>query len=331
MGFQVRNDINELLLQEPMDDLTQKLTATSLMEEQMEIKYDFGEATFKEVFFDGYLIMSGAAEVYQNLYINAQDTTQSVSLFFMVHGDVNTQVGYDRNRRFNSLEHNLFYNPGAEEHAEIRKQNGLSVVAINFSKERFLQLAENNGRILDLIANNVAGDKPIILNRKNNHPITSRILMILDEIQHCQFKGGHKKLYLQSKVIELLALQCEQQEQAENIRQQKFILSANDREKIFLARDLLLAQLQSPPSLAELSKAAGINEFKLKNGFKQVFDATVFGYLNDHKMEHARQLLRIPEYSVTNIAEELGFSSVQHFSHAFRKKFGVSPMKLRAL
>jgi AraC-like DNA-binding protein len=314
-----------------MDDMTQKLTATSLVEEQMEIKYDFGTATLKEVFFDGYLIMSGAAEVYQNLHINAQDSTHAVSLFFMVHGDVNANIGYERKRRFNSLEHNLYFNPGAEEKVEIRKQDGISVVAVNFSKERFLQLAENNGRILDLLANNVAGDKPIILNRKNNHPITSRILMILDEIQHCQFRGGHKKLYLQSKVIELLALQCEQQEQAEDIRKQKFSLSAIDRQKIFQVRDLLLSRLQSPPSLAELSKAAGINEFKLKNGFRQVFDTTVFGYLNDHKMEHARQLLRSPEYSVTNIAEDLGFSSVQHFSHAFRKKFGVSPMKLRAL
>lgn len=329
MGFQIRNDTNEILFQEPMEDLTQKMTATSLMEEEMEVKYDFGEATFKEIFFDGYLIMSGAAEIYQNLHVNALESTQTVSLFFMVNGDVNTHVGNDRHRRFSSLEHNLFYNPGAEENVDIRKQDGISVVGINFSKERFLQLAENNGRILDLLANNVAGDKPIILNRKNNHPITSRIMMVLDEIRNCRFNGGHKKLFLQSKVIELLALQCEQQEQADDIRKQQFKLSPNDREKIFLARDLLLAQLQTPPSLAELSKAAGINEFKLKNGFKLVFDTTVFGYLNDHKMEHALQLLRSPEFSVTNIAEDLGFSSVQHFSAAFRKKFGVSPMKLR--
>lgn len=330
MAVQIRNDINELLLEEGMgDDLQEKLVSTQLVEEQQEIKYNFGEAVFRETFFDGYHIFSGDASVYENLHVNATDTIPAVSLFFLVRGHFNTNVGQERQRLFGSLEHNLYYSPGGVENAHILKQENLAAVGMNFSKERFLQLADNNGRILDMLANNVAGNRPIILNKKNNHPITTRMLMILDEIRNCQFQGGHKKLYLQSKVIELLALQCEQQEQAESLRKERFVLSASDKEKIFFARDYLLTQMHAPPSLTELSRAAGLNEFKLKNGFKHVFDNTVFGYLNDHKMEHARQLLHSAAQSVTQIAEQLGFSSVQHFSTAFRKKFGVSPIKLR--
>lgn len=330
MSVQIRNDINELLLEEEMgDDLQEKFVSTKLVEEQQEIKYHFGEAVFRETFFDGYHIFSGDASVYENLHVNATETVPAVSLFFMVRGHFNTNVGHERQRLFGSLEHNLYYNPGGVENAHIVKQENLAVVGMNFSKERFLQLADNNGRILDMLANNVAGNRPIILNKRSNHPITTRMLMILDDIRNCQFQGGHKKLFLQSKVIELLALQCEQQEQAESVRKERFSLSATDKEKIFFARDFLLDHIQSPPSLTELSRAAGINEFKLKNGFRQVFDNTVFGYLNDHKMEHARQLLQAAAQSVTEIAEQLGFSSVQHFSTAFRKKFGVSPLKLK--
>jgi len=332
MGVQIRNDINELLLEEDMgDDLQEKFISTRLVEEKQEIKYHFGEAVFRETFFDGYHIFSGDASVYENLHVNATESVPAVSLFFMVRGQFNTNVGFERQRLFGSLEHNLFYNPAGVENAHIIKQENLAVVGMNFSKERFLQLADNNGRILDMLANNVAGNKPIILNKRSNHPITTRMLMILDDIRNCQFQGGHKKLFLQSKVIELLALQCEQQEQADESRDKKHLLSATDREKLFYARDLLLQQMQEPPSLTELSRAAGLNEFKLKNGFRQVFDNTVFGYLNDHKMEQARRLLHSAAQSVTEIAEQLGFSSVQHFSTAFRKKFGVSPIKLRNL
>lgn len=46
-----------------------------------------------------------------------------------------------------------------------------------------------------------------------------------------------------------------------------------------------------PPSLSELSRIVGINEFKLKKKFKEVFNMTVFGYLADYRLGIARSLL----------------------------------------
>ena len=74
---------------------------------------------------------------------------------------------------------------------------------------------------------------------------------------------------------------------------------------------------------------AGINEFKLKQGFKQVFNNTVFGYLSDYKLNQARELLLRGNTAIKEVADSLGYSSVQHFSHAFRKKFGVPPGRVR--
>jgi AraC-like DNA-binding protein len=187
----------------------------------------------------------------------------------------------------------------------------------------------NNGRVLDKLADNISGGKSICLNRKSNQPITSRMLMVLNEIRSCEFNGSMKKLYLQSKVLELLALQCEQYERVTDLRNSVTAISATDKEKIYHARDILLAQLQEPPSLHELSLMSGLNEFKLKSGFKQVFDNTVFGYLNDYRMESARQLVVEGSRSLTDIADTFGYSSIQHFSNSFRKKFGVSPGKMR--
>jgi AraC-like DNA-binding protein len=66
----------------------------------------------------------------------------------------------------------------------------------------------------------------------------------------------------------------------------------------------------------------------LKNGFKEVFHNTVYGSLSDTRLEMARKEMQGAK-TLTEIAFELGYSSNQHFSMAFRKKYGVAPNKLR--
>lgn len=138
-------------------------------------------------------------------------------------------------------------------------------------------------------------------------------------------------MFLQSKAIELLALQCEQveSESRRNRVLQVDKISRTDEERIYYARDLLLANAQDPLSLNELARKAGLNEFKLKNGFRKVFDNTVFGYLSDYRLDQAKQMIREGKLSFTDIADELGYSSLQHFSNAFRKKYGMSPREVK--
>jgi AraC-like DNA-binding protein len=333
MDIQIRNDASEILLREQEDHPLEKLFSTSLIEEKQHRNYHFAEVSFKEMYFDGYHIAFGGAHVHENIHITTTDQVSTITLMFLLNGQfvtgpdiVKANVG---KRLYQSLEHNLYYNPTPAENTDVEKQHGFEMVTFSFSRERFLELADNNGRVLDRLANHVAGDKGVYLNKKVNAPITTRMLMVLEEIRQCQFTGGVKKLYLQSKVLELLALQCEQYERTEQKRPEALILSPADKEKLHYVRELLLKSIQDPPSLQELSRQAGLNEFKLKNGFRQLFDNTVFGYLNDHRMEYARKKIIQQQHSLTEIAEQLGFSSIQHFSAAFKKKFGVSPSKIK--
>jgi AraC-like DNA-binding protein len=75
----------------------------------------------------------------------------------------------------------------------------------------------------------------------------------------------------------------------------------------------------------ELARIVGINDCKLKAGFRQVFGTTVFGYLHDCRMERSRQLLEAGEMSVTEAARAVGFVSRGHFAAAFKRRFGVNP------
>ncbi len=111
-------------------------------------------------------------------------------------------------------------------------------------------------------------------------------------------------------------------------RKVTFIKKEYDRERILFAREYLILHIDIPPSLPELSRLAGINEFKLKNGFKELFGQPVFAWLADYRLETARSELMKGDRTVTEIAFELGFSSPQHFSTAFKKKYGVSPKQI---
>lgn len=332
MPLVITDDSQRELFREDKMRTAEELASPVIIDEKMDLNFDFGVGNFRELCFEGLHIAYGSANIYENLHmaIEMPEAPTMVSQVFVLHGDLVAYLPGSSACQYTSLEHNLVYNPDFLERTEIKKQEGMEVVSLSFTKERFLELAENNGDVLNRLGEQVAGNRIVFLNKDHNQPITNEMLRILSDIRNCQFHGGIKKLFLQSKIFELLALQCDQYERSAWNGGGMTAISTTDREKIYYARDLLLSSVQQPLSLRDLSRQAGLNEFKLKTGFKKVFDNTVFGYLSDYRLEQARQLLlQQNDRSLGQIADELGYSSLQHFSNAFRKKYGVSPGKVR--
>ncbi|MBC9931870.1 helix-turn-helix transcriptional regulator [Chitinophaga qingshengii] len=328
MAVVIKNELNEVLLQESFPFSPEGAIASrSMIEESKEQQLDFGAYKIQECKFDGIHLIICSAEVYQNVTIASDDIAPHVSMLFMEQGDVRASLqGVNGQFRFSSREHNIMYSPHWEETAVLQKQQGIQVIGMNFSPERFLDLADNNGQVLGKMADRVANQKRVALTEKINPHITPRMKTVLAEIRQCRFKGGLKKLFLQSKAMELLALQCDQVEnefRPTHVAQRS--ITGRELEQLQHARFLLLQNLHEPPSLSQLSRLTGLNEFKLKSGFKAVFDNTVFGYFNDHRLGFAREMILAGGKSLAEIAEEAGYSSPQHFSGAFKKKYGVAP------
>ena len=89
----------------------------------------------------------------------------------------------------------------------------------------------------------------------------------------------------------------------------------------------MLTRMAAPPSLPDLADEIGLSLKKLKEGFKQLYGSTVYQFVLDHKMNHARQLLVTGSYNVNEVAIQLGYSNSSHFIEAFKKKFGTTPKK----
>ncbi|WP_207426738.1 AraC family transcriptional regulator [Pedobacter sp. SYSU D00535] len=175
---------------------------------------------------------------------------------------------------------------------------------------------------------NAADDGPSLLFADNMY-ITPPIAVILHDLADFSQSNFCSQLILQSKVIHLLALQLQQFEQLQDIGQPS-LLRKDDLEKMQQVRDILLEQSGAKLSLRTLAHMVGTNEFSLKRNFKQAFGTTVYGYLNQYKMERAKSLLLENVMSIAEISAQMGYKYPTHFSAAFKKHFGYLPNELNS-
>ncbi|PIG94150.1 AraC family transcriptional regulator [Gloeocapsopsis sp. IPPAS B-1203] len=153
---------------------------------------------------------------------------------------------------------------------------------------------------------------------------------VLYQILNCPYRDFIREIYLQSKTLEIVALWLAQELNYRQVKLSTVKLSPDDVERIYYARDILITNLLHPPTLLELARQVAVNERKLKQGFRQIFGTTVFGYLHNYRMEQAKQMLAEQKLTVAQVAHAVGYSHLSHFAAAFRKKFGVNPSAYRS-
>lgn len=223
---------------------------------------------------------------------------------------------------------NVLFIDMEEEGHDLFRENDHTVFSGFFvSNDRFLHLANTYPEVFESFLNQYQRDKNFILSDRNGLPLTSQMNTILQQLEQSHLMGNVCETYAEIKILELFILQ--QQLLGQHIKTKKHCKTQSDIDKIHEVRHLLMHNFHAPLSLSELSRRVGLNENKLKYGFKEIFGTTVFGYLFDHKMQLAKQLLLDTNKSISEIAEACGYDYVSHFSTAFKRKYHVSPLKFR--
>jgi AraC-like DNA-binding protein len=106
-------------------------------------------------------------------------------------------------------------------------------------------------------------------------------------------------------------------------------LKPKDVEILHGIRDYITLNYDQSCTIIGLAKRAGINQMKLKSGFKELFGTTVFGYLSEVRLQEARRLLLDEKLYVGEVSDRIGYKYPQHFTSAFRRRFGILPKELR--
>jgi len=95
------------------------------------------------------------------------------------------------------------------------------------------------------------------------------------------------------------------------------------------ARDIICKNIRYHYPIREIAQRVGLNEFKLKNGFRAIYGDGLYEYLLAERMLEARNLLRDPSKNVKEIASLTGYKSVNSFIKAFKRKFRLTPGEFR--
>ena len=156
-------------------------------------------------------------------------------------------------------------------------------------------------------------------------PLTAAAVTRVETMFTTPYGDAARRLYLESCALGLLAGQVASLSRGVG---NQCRVQPRHREIVFAARDHLDSRLQNPPTIAELSRIVGTNEFTLKRAFKATLGTTIFAYVSRRRMAHATFLLQ-QGMTVSLAAQEVGYECVRSFSAAFRRQTGCPPRAIR--
>jgi AraC family transcriptional activator of pyochelin receptor len=277
--------------------------------------------------FDG-IQMGHAVSRYNKLTsFTSSNQTDVVRMHFGLKGDY--RFTYKQLNKCYDLiggHHNTMFSDGFDMVVE-NKTLEIETFGIQFPKEVFIAFTQNANDTLKRFCCAIAEGRSAMLTQKWG-AVNPAIEQVIQQVMNCSYTGDLKKIFMLSKSLELLVLSAEACTFAEE-RREVYIKTKADKEKIIAVRDLINERVNCPPNLSEIAKAVGLNEYKLKRGFKEIFDTTVFGYLTDQRLNLAHQYLCDTDKTAAEIAFNLGYATPQHFNNAFKKKFGTTPYLVR--
>lgn len=215
----------------------------------------------------------------------------------------------------------LLYNPQRTLPINLEIQPKTTLISLLISIEKFHSLFSKESGYIPFLSDENSNKKYY-----DDAEIKPTVAIVLQQIINSNINSSIRELYVKGKVYELLSLHFQKDESVEG-EYCPFLVDEQNVLKIREAKKIIIARMAEPPSLQELANEIGLNIKKLKEGFKQIYGDTVYSFLFDYKMEHARRLLESNQYNVNEVGTQIGYSTASHFIAAFKKKFGTTPKK----
>lgn len=197
-------------------------------------------------------------------------------------------------------------------------------VSVHMEPDVFRSFAGNRNGEFPAALQHLLGDRNLKYYVRSGEA-TPGMQIALQQILQCPYQGFTQRMFLESKVLELMTLILEQEIESQEGKQPLVGLKPEDVERLHWVKEIVHQNLDQPLSLMQLARQVGLNECTLKQGFRQLFGTTVFGYLRQCRMEQARLLLLEGRMNVREAAQAVGYTSQSRFATVFRKTFGVNP------
>lgn len=295
---------------------------------QLHIDKRFPASNIRLLEAEGMSIVWGTFQLNEELDIQkySSDTNKSRNNYFLSHFCIsgNTKsTATERQFQICDEQHSIFFlkeRSAVNLHIAPSRKGYNSFFEYSLSQKYFKEHFIQESRILNDMEKRTEMESICWAGR--NLCITPSMMFLISEITRQPYSGAMMSLFLESKIMELYLAQIHS---FDSYDYHILKLSRNDIDRLYDARDYISENLNKRISILALAREIGINQTKLKTGFKQLFGTTIFDYAIDQKMKLAIALLEENRLSLTEISYKIGYSHPNHFSLAFKRRFGVSP------
>lgn len=250
-----------------------------------------------------------------------------IAVAFYGSGNVDLTVEYGKKRKEFSHTKGIALSFYADEQVafahRISASKPLQCIVVATAVRNLQKLPNNEGEIFAQLLNQLVNPSDHYVEGPQFY-MTPEMQNAVEQVFNIRYQGKTKMMFFRSQMTALLSHFFGQLSEMK-----PEVIKEEEREKLNQVREILSGNLENPPSLTELSRLIGLNSFKLKKNFKELFGVPVFKYLQNERLMKAHELLRNSDVTIQEAAWHVGYDSLSSFSNAFSKKYGFRPSEIK--
>lgn len=210
-----------------------------------------------------------------------------------------------------------------DENYKVVYQDAVDLIHISIKLDYYLNLLSDNELWSATLKEKILKND-LVFQRNTTTPLS--MLQCARDIIQNPFDGNLRTIMIEAKLQELIGWQLSTYA---NRTESPIKINPKDQVVFYALREYLDKTYADAHSLSSLCKKFGLNNFKIKKGFKQLFSKTVFEYIVEKRLDAAYHFIVDTQMPVSEVSELTGYKNQAHFATVFKKHFGATPTTLR--
>lgn len=279
----------------------------------------------KNVYARNFGIIRFQADFLEDMQIRGMKSDPHISLHFQLTGHSNAHFrDIPGDHPLRPAEYNIYYSENFDSDIFYNRQTGFEYLALILKKEHLLQFLQQNGSPVNKLEKALLNGQSLALFGKAA-PINAEMHSVLHRILHPPVADDLAEMYLNGKILELLALQLQQYREEGKAAH----MHSGIGQQLAEIYEYLNTHFLTPHSLEDVTANSRLSEHQIREGFKMKYNTSVYELVHEKRMLHARQLLLDSGLTVDEVAELAGYSTSSNFIQAFKRKFGITPKQMQ--
>jgi AraC-like DNA-binding protein len=221
---------------------------------------------------------------------------------------------------------NFKFDPNNEYVHSCEADTELNFIHFAYTADYFNQFLPDDQRWAETLKNRISKKERILGDHFS--AITLIQQQALRNILNCPLEGKLGYMMIETSIIQIILIQMHSLFYKEEAFKQP-LANRRDIEIIQQLKEYITKTFLEDHCLSSLARQFGTNTNKLMTLFKKIFGKSIFEFIGELRMDHAMHLLREHGLLVTEVARTVGYKNPNHFSYAFKRKFGFNPSDLK--